>query len=178
MDTLVASALNVLLFLYYILRFNGNICSALRQNKMAHSRCWNQLSVCEVYFIFVCVFFFWLQGNESKLNILWTSGPINCPPGVIFADASSFSDDLLGLLLLHGSSPLCSCGFPFIALLFPQGDPRLGSYSSFVYTLNVCYQPEDCSSATSLRNKPSLPRVFFCFLALILIESFTIFSCY
>lgn len=33
MDILVASALNVLLFLYYILRFNGNICSALRQKK-------------------------------------------------------------------------------------------------------------------------------------------------
>lgn len=30
---IVASALNALLFLYDILRFNGNICSALRQKK-------------------------------------------------------------------------------------------------------------------------------------------------
>lgn len=102
--------------------------------------------MCEVYYIyiyFVCVF--WLQGYESKLNILWISGPINCPPGVIFADASSFSDDLLGLLLFHVSSPPHSCGFYFIFLLFPQGDLSPGS--SFVYTLNVHCSPADCNSA-------------------------------
>lgn len=99
--------------------------------------------VCEVYYIFVCVF--WLQGHESKLNILWISGPINCPPGVIFADASSFSDNLLGLLLFHVSSPPHSCGFHFIFLLFPQGDLSPGS--SFIYTLNVHCSPADCNSA-------------------------------
>lgn len=69
--------------LYYFYSDIPLTCSCINQLACAH------MYMCRGHFMFVCICVYTVcgWGYESKWNILWTSGPINCPPGVIFADA-------------------------------------------------------------------------------------------